>query len=228
MAEQNEERSEQPTSGARTRASVTAAPAYPAADRGVARPEGREALSPTSSAYQPAEAEHTPVLPQGFVSNWAEGANNIPAQTPVVVVEPEQVTAAKAMEQALPAVTALVSPARTSMEIASPAPLPRPGDENLTRGTEADAELRSELEGSEPEMPLDPNSAEARKRADENRELDEKNQSEAAKNLAERQEKMRQRYEEQADKLAERQEEQRRRLEERSSRHQPRPEQLPS
>lgn len=220
MAEQNEERSqEQP----RTRASVSARPANPAEEQ---RTVG--VIPPTASSNQPAEPEHTPVLPQGFVSNWAEGANNIPLNTPVVVIEPEQVAAAKAMEQALPAVTALVSPARSSMEIASPAPLPRPGDENLTRGTEPDAELRAELEGVAPEMPLDPNSSEARKKADENRELDEKNQSEAAKDLAERQEKMRDRYEQQADKLAERQEEQRRRLEERSARHRPTAGQLPS
>jgi hypothetical protein len=210
---------EQPT--ARTRASVSA---QPAANRDTSKSAEERFKDYDPAADMPVDVPHTPTLPQGFVSNYAEPVSNIPPGTPMHTIEPEHVMLAQAGLAPGP----FVSAAAPQIEIAAPAPLPRPGDENLTRGTVPDIELQEELTGVKPEVPLAPDSPELRKADDEARDLNEKNATEAQENLAERQEKMRQRYEEQADKLAERQEAQRKRLEERASRHQPQAEQRPS
>jgi hypothetical protein len=173
--------------------------------RGRASVAARAANGPSSDdkertpSDKRAEEEHTPVLPQGFVSNYAEGVTNTPVEADVRVVEPGQVA------QAPVAAAALMSKAPEQMVIAAPAPLPRPGDENLTRGTEVDTEVRAELEGVEPVMPLDPRSAEARKQDDANRDLLEKNEKDAIEDWEKRQEAMAKRYAEQQRRLDERQ-----------------------
>jgi len=100
--------------------------------------------SPTET---PQEVQHTPTLPQGFISTNAEPVTNIPPGTPLQVADPAAGPAQDA--------------ARPSLEIAAPAPLPRPGDEQLTRGTvDGDAKI-AELTGVAPELPSTEESAPA-------------------------------------------------------------------
>lgn len=129
----------------------------------------------------PAELPHTPTLPLGQLSNYAEGANNIPAGTPL------SVAADPTVAQAEPAAAPLVTPAWRQIEIAAPAPLPRPGDEQLIRGTAEGAIMQEELTGQKPEMPLDPNSSEAQDQAREAWEQAQEQEKEAAESIAERQ-----------------------------------------
>lgn len=156
----------------RSRASVSA---QPAADRGVARPEAQ------SEAPVVAEVEHTPTLPLGTVSNYAEPVTAIPVGVPVTVA------ADPTVEQAAPAAAPVQSSAPGQLEIAAPAPLPRPGDEQLTRGTAEHAVQQEELTGVAPEMPADPNSPEAQDRAREIFEQQQEQQKEAAESIAKRQ-----------------------------------------
>jgi len=107
-------------------------PARPSVTSAADDPEA----SPTE---QPEEVQHTPTLPQGFISTNAEPVTNIPPGTPLQVADP----AAGPLEDA----------ARPSLEIAAPAPLPRPGDEQLVRGTEAGDAQIAELTGVAPELP---------------------------------------------------------------------------
>lgn len=170
------------SSTSRSRASVSA---QPAADRGVARPE-------TAETPQPVEVEHTPTLPQGTVSNYAEPVTAIPPGTPVTVA------ADPTVNQAAPAAAPVVSSAPGQMEIAAPAPLPRPGDEQLTRGTAEHAVQQEELTGVAPEMPADPNSDEAQAHARELFEQQQQQEREAAESVAKRQEESQQRMQQRA------------------------------
>lgn len=157
---------------ARTRASVSARPANPRQEAEANGAEEQEA---------PVETQHTPTLPQGQVSYYAEGANNTPVGTPITV-------APDVVAQAAPAAAALVTPAATTLEIAAPAPLPRPGDENLQRGTPEGAALQAELTGVAPEMPEDPDSPEAKQKIEEDRQAEMAKQKEAAESIQQRQE----------------------------------------
>jgi hypothetical protein len=109
----------------------------------------------SSPVLQPAELPHTPTLPLGSLSNFAEAVTNIPPGAPM------RLAADPTVAQAQPAPPPFESLAAPTLEIAAPAPLPRPGDEKLIRGTAEGAAQQEELTGEAPAMPLDPNSAEA-------------------------------------------------------------------
>jgi len=160
---------DEPTPATSTRStSRTSVPAQPAAQAEPAAPPA------------PVEVEHTPTPPLGTVSNYAEPVTAIPDGTPITVAADPTVT------QAPPAAAPVVSAAPTQMEIAAPAPLPRPGDENLTRGTAEHAVMQEELTGVAPEMPVDPNSPEARARDEEIRTQQLEQEQEAAQAIADR------------------------------------------
>jgi hypothetical protein len=136
-----------PEGGSTTTATPSSRTAVPAT--------GPSTESQTSLAQVPVEVPHTPTLPMGTVSNFAEPVTAIPPGTPIKVAADPTVT------QAEPAAAPVVTTAPTQMEIAAPAPLPRPGDEQLIRGTAEGAAQQEELTGVKPEMPLDPTSPEA-------------------------------------------------------------------
>jgi hypothetical protein len=109
-----------------------------------------------SPVETPVEIAHTPTLPVGQVSNYAEGVTNIPPGTPITVAaDPTKPLEATLQDAQATATGVTVSQAPGTIEVAAPAPLPRPGDEQLTRGTAAHAELQEELTGQAPEMPDD-------------------------------------------------------------------------
>jgi hypothetical protein len=120
--------------------------------------------SPTEQPSSgPPPIQHTPTLRQGQLSNFAEPVTNTPVGVPISVADdPTQ----PVEEQGAPTVEqlagALLTRAAGQIEIAAPAPLPRPGDEQLLRGTAAGAALQEKLTGVAPEMPGDPESDEAR------------------------------------------------------------------
>jgi len=99
--------------------------------------------SPTET---PVEVQHTPTYPVGTVGMHAEGVTNIPPGTPITV-------APDPTDPAAVAAAPTVSPAPGTIEVAGPAPLPRPGDEQLIRGTAAGNELWAELTGNTLEAP---------------------------------------------------------------------------
>lgn len=141
MTESSTPESGTTTTSTRSRTSVAAKPAATEAQ--------------TSLPQGPVEVPHTPTLPMGTVSNFAEPVTAIPPGTPIKVAADPTVT------QAEPAAAPVVTTAPPQMEIAAPAPLPRPGDEQLIRGTAEGAAQQEELTGVKPEMPLDPTSPEA-------------------------------------------------------------------
>ena len=129
----------------------------------------------------PAEIPHTPVLPLGHLSNYAEGVTNTPAGTSL------QLAADPTVAQAEPAAAPWESLAAPTLEIAAPAPLPRPGDEQLLRGTAEGAVQQEELTGVAPEMPTDPNSPEAAQAQRDAAEAEQKARLESKKAVYERQ-----------------------------------------
>jgi hypothetical protein len=142
---------------------VTEQPAEQPADTGTTTTPRRSVsavaadpnASPTEQPQQRVELPHTPTLPLGSLSNFAEPVTNIPPGAPM------RLAADPTVSQAEPAPPPFESLAAPTLEIAAPAPLPRPGDERLIRGTAEGAAQQEELTGQAPEMPLDPNSTEA-------------------------------------------------------------------
>jgi hypothetical protein len=127
-------------------------------------PRSQPQQPPTGEGEGPVlvEVEHTPTLKIGEVSNYSIPASDLPIGAPVAVVDDPTQPAAEADPHAQALAGALVSAAAPQLEIAAPAPLPRPGDEQLTRGTAAHAILQEQLTGEAPVHPADPNSEEAK------------------------------------------------------------------
>jgi hypothetical protein len=128
------------TTTRRTRTAVTATPPEPTIED-----------SPTET---PVEVQHTPTPPVGTIGTYPEAVTNIPPGSQVKL-------ARDPAEAAPPAAMPTSVPAASTLEVAAPAPLPRPGDEQLVRGTAAGNELFAELSGQEIKQPTDPESDEA-------------------------------------------------------------------
>ena len=160
-------------------------------------PDSGLQASPTEAPAQrtavpgaPTEIEHTPTPPLGTVSNYAEAATSIPPNTPVTVAPDPTLTPDPQDPGTQALAGAIVSAAPGQIEIAAPAPLPRPGDEKLTRGTAAHAALQEELTGEAPVMPADPDSEEVQQALMEQRKADLQQAKDAADAAAANQQKL--------------------------------------